>query len=318
MIGLQTLYTLAGLFFAVISVLGIVDKHTPKRFNNALFWGMNAVILIAGNDLGAFTTGCLVLASVAIASIGGLGVSRRAGNSQQERHQNAQCYGNRLFIPALLIPLVTFVGTLTLDHITVGGRPLVSAGNSTLVAMVLGAVVALVVGLVMLKQTPLKPMDESRKILDTVGWASVLPQMLAALGGIFATAGVGHIVSQLILTIVPLNLPIIIITAYCLGMALFTMIMGNAFAAFPVMTAGIGLPLIVNDFHGNAAIMSSMGMLAGFCGTLMTPMAANFNIVPAMLLELPDKYSVIKAQLPTALILLFAITCLMNLLVLHF
>jgi uncharacterized membrane protein len=36
----------------------------------------------------------------------------------------------------------------------------------------------------------------------------------------------------------------------------------------------------------------------------MTPMAANFNIVPAALLELPDKNAVIKAQLPTALMML--------------
>lgn len=37
-------------------------------------------------------------------------------------------------------------------------------------------------------------------------------------------------------------------------------------------------------------------MYAGYCGTLMTPMAANFNIVPAALLELKDKYQVIKVQ----------------------
>jgi hypothetical protein len=43
------------------------------------------------------------------------------------------------------------------------------------------------------------------------------------------------------------------------------------------------------------------GMLAGFCGTLMTPMAANFNLVPVTLLELKDPNAVIKAQIPTAL-----------------
>jgi uncharacterized membrane protein len=42
-------------------------------------------------------------------------------------------------------------------------------------------------------------------------------------------------------------------------------------------------------------------MLAGFCGTLVTPMAANFNIVPTALLELKDQYGPIKAQLPTAI-----------------
>jgi uncharacterized membrane protein len=33
-------------------------------------------------------------------------------------------------------------------------------------------------------------------------------------------------------------------------------------------------------------------------------MAANYNMVPAALLELPDKYAVIKAQVPTALAML--------------
>jgi len=88
------------------------------------------------------------------------------------------------------------------------------------------------------------------------------------------------------------------------GMALFTAIMGNAFAAFPVITAAIGLPLVVHKFGGDPAVVCALGMLSGFCGTLVTPMAANFNIVPAALLELPDRNGVIRVQVPTALVLL--------------
>jgi uncharacterized membrane protein len=94
------------------------------------------------------------------------------------------------------------------------------------------------------------------------------------------------------------------VLAYGLGMALFTMVMGNAFAAFPVMTAAIGLPLLIRHYGGDPAIVCAIGMLAGFCGTLMTPMAANFNIVPAALLDLKDRNAVVKAQVPTALPLL--------------
>ncbi|RBH41901.1 hypothetical protein C3F00_040420, partial [Pseudomonas sp. MWU13-2860] len=86
----------------------------------------------------------------------------------------------------------------------------------------------------------------------------------------------------------------------------FTMVMGNAFAAFPVMTAGIALPFLIVGQHAAAAPLVAIGMYSGYCGTLMTPMAANFNIVPAALLELKDKYLVIKTQLPTALLLLAA------------
>jgi uncharacterized membrane protein len=139
--------------------------------------------------------------------------------------------------------------------------------------------------------------------------------MLAALGALFAIAGVGGVVSGLAQRWLPLDSTFAVVVTYAIGMAVFTMIMGNAFAAFPVMTAGIGLPLIVQRFGGDPTIMAAIGMLSGFCGTLMTPMAANFNIVPTALLELPDENAVIKVQIPTALLLLGANILLMNFLV---
>jgi uncharacterized membrane protein len=101
-------------------------------------------------------------------------------------------------------------------------------------------------------------------------------------------------------------------------MAVFTMIMGNAFAAFAVITGGIGLPLIVHMHGGNPAIMAAIGMFAGYCGTLMTPMAANFNLVPALLLDLKDKNAVIKAQVPIGLVMLVVNIFLMYFLVYKF
>jgi uncharacterized membrane protein len=47
-------------------------------------------------------------------------------------------------------------------------------------------------------------------------------------------------------------------------------------------------------------------------------MAANFNVVPAMLLELKDKNAVIKAQVPIALSVFVINTLLMYYLVYHF
>ena len=51
-------------------------------------------------------------------------------------------------------------------------------------------------------------------------------------------------------------------------------------------------------------IAGALALTAGFCGTLLTPMAANFNIVPASILELKNQYGVIKAQAPFAIIML--------------
>jgi uncharacterized membrane protein len=126
------------------------------------------------------------------------------------------------------------------------------------------------------------------------------------------------VVSELVGRFIPVGDAFAVVAAYAVGMALFTMVMGNAFAAFPVMTAGIGLPLIVKLHGGDPAIMGAVGMLAGYCGTLMTPMAANFNMVPAALLELPDQNGVIKVQIPTGLMLLAVNTFLLYFLVFRF
>ena len=138
--------------------------------------------------------------------------------------------------------------------------------------------------------------------MNGVGWAAVLPQMLASLGVIFAAAGVGTTIGA----IIPSGSIFLAVPLYAFGMVVFTMIMGNAFAAFPVMAAAIGVPILIQADGGNPAVIGAVGMLAGFCGTLMTPMAANFNIVPAALLELKDQYGVIRVQVPTALALLTA------------
>ena len=124
--------------------------------------------------------------------------------------------------------------------------------------------------------------------------------MLAALGAVFALAGVGDIIGGIAGAAIPEGSIFLTVVVFALGMALFTMIMGNAFAAFPVMAAAIGIPLLVEGYGGNPAVIGAVGMLAGFCGTLLTPMAANFNIVPAALLELKDQNAVIRQQIGTA------------------
>jgi uncharacterized membrane protein len=187
----------------------------------------------------------------------------------------------------------------------VGGSPLVDPKQLTLVSLGLGVVVALAVAMLWLRPPPLVPLQEGRKLMDAVGWAGVLPQMLAALGAVFALAGVGDVIGGFASAWIPAGHLALAVAAYALGMALFTMVMGNAFAAFPVMTAAIGLPLLIRQYGGDPAIVSAIGMLAGFCGTLMTPMAANFNVVPAALLELRNRNGVIREQIGTAIPLLF-------------
>jgi uncharacterized membrane protein len=314
-IRLEAVYDLAGALFAIVAVLSALDRQNTKRLGNALFWGLFAVSFLFGSRLGDLANGVLVLAMVGIAGFGGLGTSRPATTTSEQRAASAQRLGNWLFAPALTIPAVTLFGALVLKGVHLGATPLIDPKQATPISLGLGVLAAGALAGVLLRPPPLAAFQEGRRLIDTVGWAAVLPQMLAALGAVFALAGVGHAVGAVVSHALPADNRLAVVCAYTFGMAIFTMIMGNGFAAFPVMTAGIGLPFIVGKFGGDPVIMSAIGMLSGFCGTLMTPMAANFNIVPAALLELPDRYAVIKAQIPTALILLLVNTALMDLLV---
>jgi uncharacterized membrane protein len=315
MITLEFVYVLMGLMMGGIAVVNLRDRSSPKRYNNAAFWGLYAVTFLVGSHLPDLINGLIVIAMVSVMAIGKLGGPPREHTTREERAQSAARWGNRLFIPALTIPAITLFGSAWFKRVTIGGAPLVDPKQVTLIALGVATVAALLVALIMLRPPITAPVVEARRLMDAVSWAAVLPQTLAALGAMFALAGVGPIIAGILQRWIPLDTPFVVVATYTGGMALFTAIMGNAFAAFPVMTAAIGLPLIVQRFDGSVVVMAAVGMLSGFCGTLTTPLAANFNIVPAALLELPDKNAVIKVQLPTALLLLAANTAIMYLFV---
>jgi uncharacterized membrane protein len=304
-IGLEQVYTLAGVMFAAFAICHLLDRNNPQRWRSTLFWGCYAASFLAGSHLPDLVNGVLVLVMVLLAGFGGLRPGVSSTTTPEQRTASAIRLGNVLFLPALVIPVVAVLGSVFLKGVSLGGRPLIDPAQATLISLALGVVVALGVAFVILRPPILAPVVEGRRLIDAVSWAAVLPQMLAALGALFALSGVGRVVAEIVTTYIPMTNGIAATIAYALGMVIFTIIMGNAFAAFPVMTAGIGLPLIVRQFHGDPVAMSAIGMLSGFCGTLMTPMAANFNIVPVALLELPDRWAVIRVQAPTgALILL--------------
>ena len=311
MIGLAPVYILAGIVFGAIALLSALDRSNPKRWANAAFWGLFATSFLVGDQLGDLGNGILVIAMVVIAGVFGLGLGRAKNANTGERTALAQRHGNKLFVAALAIPAMTLLGALTFPRIMIAGVPLFDPAQTTLLAFACSVIVAMALARVMLDQRVPAALDEGRQLLDLLSWAALLPQMLAALGAVFALAGLGTAVGDLVAQAIPEDSRFAVVAAYTFGMALFTAIMGNAFAAFPVMTAGIGLPLIVAKFGGDPAVMAAIGMLSGFCGTLMTPMAANFNLVPVALLGIQDRYAIIRAQIPTALILLLTNTVLM-------
>ncbi|WML48711.1 DUF979 domain-containing protein [Neobacillus sp. PS3-34] len=318
MITLDYIYYLLEIITAFVAIRVAMDKNHPSRIGSTLFWGIFAFTFLFGKVVSPIAIGYLVLVMVVIAAIGRVKSGNQDEAPKEVREKHASRLQGKVFIPALVIPVFTVIGSLTLGKIHFGKIYLVDPKMVTLIALGLSTILAYIVAQLLTKAKPATAMHEGSRLMQAVGWAIILPQMLAALGAIFAKSGVGDVVSRMVGDVLPTNIPFVAVAAYCIGMALFTIIMGNAFAAFAVITGGIGLPLIVHMHGGNPAIMAAIGMFAGYCGTLMTPMAANFNIVPAMLLDLKDKNAVIKAQLPIAIPLLIINIFLMYFLVYNF
>jgi uncharacterized membrane protein len=307
-IGVGVVYALSGVLFAAIAVVCAFDRTNPRRWRRAVFWGLFATSFLFGDRLGDRGNGLVVLGLVLVGGVFGLGQS---STSAEVVEREPRRFGPTLFLPILLVPAVTLFGSLVFQGITVGGRPLFDPKQVTVIALALGVMLALGAATAMIRPALAAPVREARRLMDAVGWAAILPQLLAALGAVFALAGVGTAVGDLAGHGLPLDSRWVAVATYGLGMTLFTMIMGNAFAALPVMVGAIGAPLLITRFRGNPAVIGSLGMLCGYCGTLMTPMASH-NIIPTALLNLPSG-AVIRAQAPTALLVLAANLVLMNL-----
>lgn len=315
MLSIEHFYGLLALFLLYSGWRNLRER----RFAHAAFWSLLAVLFAMGKPiLESSKTGHALpsqLAGAAVIALALLATRMRREHIDEapeaQRLASAQRLGHRLFWPALLIPLVTVAIVLSGAKLAVGGRSLFGEGSITLIGLALACVLAMFAAVFVTRERPVVALGEGRRLLDTMGWAALLPLVLATLGGVFAASGVGEAVASLVSAVIPADSRLACVLAYGLGMVVFTVIMGNAFAAFPVMTAGIGLPLLIQQHGAAPAILGSIGMLTGYCGTLMTPMAANFNLVPAALLELDDPNAVIRAQLPTAVPLLLVNLALM-------
>ncbi|PKH20561.1 hypothetical protein CIG19_18225 [Enterobacterales bacterium CwR94] len=319
------LYWFAGIILLAVAFLSLRDKNNPRRFSTGLFWGLYGLTFLLGDwayhlaaqwvgdaDAGKrylnISVGAIVVIMALIAGFGGVRLGSYHQRSETQRKESATRLGNKLFWPALAIPIVTVVGVLSFSYIPGLQQALFGPGNHatliTLFSMTLGCLIGWGIALKLTHEKAGQSLQEARRLLDSIGWAFILPQLLATLGLLFTQAGVGSAIAHLTETWLAVDNRFIAVATYAIGMAVLTMVMGNAFAAFPIVTAGIGIPILVLQHGGNPAVMAAIGMFSGYCGTLMTPMAANFNIVPAALLELPDRNAVIRAQIPTGVTLL--------------
>lgn len=288
----EIFYVMCGLV-CVDAAWRAYKKNETARIGTALFWLLTGIIFMLGKVLPAILIGALLLIMGCLTVSGQVKIGIFHDVSQEVKVKASEHLRNKIFIPAVAIGLMA----LALSFVRIEGVALDGA-----VMVGLACVIALILAILITRPNIKETRENTTKQLMQVGAACLLPQLLGALGSLFTEAGVGDVISSIIGGFVPEGNIVIGVIIYCLGMVLFTMIMGNAFAAFSVITLGIGIPFVIQA-GGDPVVVGTLGMTCGFCGTLMTPMAANFNIVPTAVLE-TKKWTVIRYQVPMALILI--------------
>ncbi|SFH89780.1 DUF979 domain-containing protein [Pisciglobus halotolerans] len=287
---LELFFILVGLLLIYTGIAVFMDKEHPTRLGTSLFWLLLGVIFAIGNFIPSIISGALLLVIGVLTFFKQVNIGHVFEASEKETQENNERIGNLVFLPVL-----------TLAVVAVGVAQLTPLGGQ--VGIGIGSVVSLLVAMAITKASPTTALKDGDRMVQQVGTTGILPQLLAALGVIFTEAGVGDVISGAISSVIPEGNRLAGVVAYCLGMVIFTMIMGNAFAAFTVITAGIGIPFVIAQ-GADPVVAGALAMTAGFCGTLLTPMAANFNALPVALLEMKNENNVIKEQAPIAFLMI--------------
>ena len=298
-IGLNVVWVIIGLITIYAGIKNLLDKENPSRVGTAVFWCSFGIVCGFGSWLPAKVSGVLVLSMCLPPIFKKVKIGKTDNPTKEHTEQQFKKIGMKIFVPAFSVAVCSLFFALF-------------SNMSSMVAITVGVIVAMVL-LMAFDTKQNKPavfLNDSERFLGITGPLSMLPQLLGCLGGVFTAAGVGDVIAQLVEKIVPKGNVNIGIIVYAIGMVLFTMIMGNAFAAITVMTVGIGAPFVL-AYGANPVVIGMLALTCGYCGTLLTPMAANFNILPVAILNMKDRWGAIKNQVLVAIFMLVFQICYM-------
>ena len=298
-IGLNVVWVIIGLITIYAGIKNLLDKENPSRVGTAVFWCSFGIVCGFGSWLPAKVSGALVLIMCLPPIFKKVKIGKTDNPTKEHTEQQFKKIGMKIFVPAFSVAVCSLFFALF-------------SNMSSMVAITVGVIVAMIL-LMAFDAKQNKPavfLNDSERFLGITGPLSMLPQLLGCLGGVFTAAGVGDVIAQLVEKIVPKGNVNIGIIVYAIGMVLFTMIMGNAFAAITVMTVGIGAPFVL-AYGANPVVIGMLALTCGYCGTLLTPMAANFNILPVAILNMKDRWGAITNQVLVAIFMLVFQICYM-------
>ncbi len=288
---LEIIYIITGFVTIYTGIKNLRDNENPSRIGTAVFWIILGAIISFGRWIPATGVGLLIVIMCVPAVLKKVKMGNVQKMTTEETAANFDKIGMKVFIPAFVIG----AGALVFAVFTDLGA-LVGVGFGVLAS-------AILLMILLPSNKPKVIINDAERMISTVGPLSMLSMLLACLGSVFTAAGVGETIAKIVSGIIPKGNITVGIIIYALGMMLFTIIMGNAFAAITVMTVGIGAPFVLS-YGADPVLIGMLALTCGYCGTLLTPMAANFNMVPVALLDMKKRFTVIRNQFVIALIMI--------------
>lgn len=289
---LDVVWIIIGLVTIYAGIKNLMDKENPSRIGTAIFWCSFGIVCAFGTWLPAKVSGVLVIVMCMPPIFKKVKVGATNAPSKEHMHKQYKKIGMKIFVPAFMVAVFSLAAAFFTNI-------------SSMIAITFGVIIAVIMLMAYdsKENKPVVFLKDSERFLSIMGPLCMLPQLLGCLGGVFTAAGVGDVIADIVEKIVPKGNVNVGIIVFAIGMALFTMIMGNAYAAITVMTVGIGAPFVL-AYGADPVTIGMLALTCGYCGTLLTPMAANFNIVPVAILNMKDRWGVIKNQVVVAIIML--------------
>src|SRR5579883_2431864 len=195
---LEYVYWLMGAWLVLCAIYNLRER----RWSMAAFWAVVGCAFLFGDAIksaGAvharWPAQLMGIGVIALGLLAASGTMQKQGSTESERRDSAARLGNKLFLPALTIPLATIVLVFALPHLSWHGVPLVDTAQTTLVSLGLACLIAALVAVRTTRAPAAQALAEGRRLLDTLGCVALLPMVLATLGSVFAATGVGDAVA---------------------------------------------------------------------------------------------------------------------------
>ena len=109
-ITLDHMYYLTGIVLFIFSLYTVLDKNHRAKWGTTLFWALYGVTFVGGKAVPDWLVGAMVVLMAIIASLKWTGSGSYKESSAETKMAEAKHFGNKLFLPALVVPVVRVAG----------------------------------------------------------------------------------------------------------------------------------------------------------------------------------------------------------------